>query len=508
MDTRPEGLGVKGAEVNFRSLSLGGVRGKVRATLNETQISFESRSGHALDLRLDAIQRVHHHHTTLIPGWLAAVGVIFMWAAWRGFNGQFQAILGAIGIVLSAAHFITRRPTLTIDTKADDCHTVFGSDMAMMRLCSLIQKIHNGMSFEDAKASVDAMVGDSEYPRFRNLDEEELILEPVEIFSSPVLSHFMSTINPENTDDEIIDADLVSPAIVIEDLDLPLWENEVEEPQQQVSPNLISRAQTNLFTQRNNVIQNGWQEPLQQQPLNEVHRTPTSGVPSYEMLQHQGTMPVYSPPVNQPQPTPIPTEFLPSFVGASGAHIPGANIAAFSSPDIPLQQQDIEEEELQSLVASARRDEPLTETIIEGEIESPSNRYPNMSKLSIKPQRQRITTRKGSIGRLRGSSVIAELVKPSLSKASRMTRRMFRRKTRTSDALRIQAENTRQSLLADSIQNLAKSKGGNVSDEEVNNMLSHLSPKPVIPASFSDLVSSEAKLNASEKVTTLQSLDE
>ena len=102
MDTRPEGLGVKGAEVNFRSLSLGGVRGKVRATLNETQISFESRSGHALDLRLDAIQRVHHHHTTLIPGWLAAVGVIFMWAAWRGFNGQFQAILGAIGIVLSA----------------------------------------------------------------------------------------------------------------------------------------------------------------------------------------------------------------------------------------------------------------------------------------------------------------------------------------------------------------------------------------------------------------------
>ena len=126
MDTKPEGLSVKGSEIKFRSLSLGGVRGKVRATLNESQVSFESRSGHALDIRLDAIKRVHHHHTTLVPGWLGVIGGIMMWVAWRGVTGRLQAALGAAGIVLSSAHFITRRPTLTIDTNANDCHTVFG----------------------------------------------------------------------------------------------------------------------------------------------------------------------------------------------------------------------------------------------------------------------------------------------------------------------------------------------------------------------------------------------
>ena len=78
MDTRPEGLGVNGAGVKFRSLSLGGVRGKVRATLSENQVSFESRNGHALDIRLNAIRRVHHHDTNLVPGWLAVVGLILV----------------------------------------------------------------------------------------------------------------------------------------------------------------------------------------------------------------------------------------------------------------------------------------------------------------------------------------------------------------------------------------------------------------------------------------------
>ncbi len=506
MDTKPDGLSVKGAEVIFRSLSLGGVRGKVRATMNESQISFESRSGHALDLRLDAIQRVHHHHTTLIPGWLAVVGGIFMWVAWRGVTGRVQAILGAAGIVLSSAHFITRRPTLTIDTKAEDCHTVFGSDMAMMRLCSLIQKMNNGMNLEQAKASVEQMVSDSEYPRTRDFILEELIPEPVEIFPSPVLSHFLDNIDRESSEDGVIDADIVSPAIVIEDLDLPIWDDEYETPQHEVSPGLISRAKSNLFTQRNNVIQNGWQEPPTQQTQQGIHRSEVSNVPSYGMINPQG-VPIYSQPATHPQPTPIPTEFLPSFVGASGAHIPGVVPEMFSSPDTPL-RQPVEEVELPSLVASARREEYLDAEIVDEEILSPKERYPEMSKLSVKPKNRRITNRKNKSGRLRGSSVIAELVRPSLGRASKITKKLFRRKSRTTDALRIQAENSRQSQLVSSIQNLAKSKGGNVSDDEVNEMMSHLSPSPVIPSSFGDLVSTEVKSKPGDNVASIPRLDE
>ena len=162
MDTRPEGPDVNGVGIKFRSLSLGGVRGKVRATLNENQVSFESRNGHALDIRLDAIKRVQHHDTTLVPGWLAVVGLIFIWVAWRGVTGKLQALLGAAGLVLSAAHYITKQPTLIIDTNAEDCHVVYGADLTIMRLCALIQRIQNGMTLEEAKASVDNMVSDSD----------------------------------------------------------------------------------------------------------------------------------------------------------------------------------------------------------------------------------------------------------------------------------------------------------------------------------------------------------
>ncbi|GIR00325.1 MAG: hypothetical protein CM15mP9_0280 [Methanobacteriota archaeon] len=61
--------------------------------------------------------------------------LILVWVAWRGVTGKIQALLGAAGIVLSAAHYFTKQPTLIIDTNADDCHVVFGPDLSIMRLC-------------------------------------------------------------------------------------------------------------------------------------------------------------------------------------------------------------------------------------------------------------------------------------------------------------------------------------------------------------------------------------
>ena len=500
MDTRPEGLGVNRVGIKFRSLSLGGVRGKVRATLNEHQVSFESRNGHALDIRLNAIKRVHHHDTNLVPGWLAVVGLILIWVAWRGVTGKIQALLGAAGIVLSAAHYFTKQPTLIIDTNADDCHVVFGPDLSIMRLCALIQRLQNGMTLDDAKQSVDSMVSDSDYPRSMNGDDLEVTPEPVELFPSAVINHFIDTME---MDQEILEAELESPATVIDDLDIPGWEEEtIEEPQ--ISEGLLARSKSNLFTQRNQVMQNGWQKPPHQPAYNEVHRATPTGMPSYEMLNQHGQMHSFNQ-QTQPQSTPLPTEFLPSFVGANGAHVPHSTPEMFSSPDTPLQPVT-EPEETPSLVASARREVPLEAEIIPEEIESPRERYPRMSRLVAKPKTNRLRVRKPTTASLRGRSVIAELVSPTLGRASRISKRIFRGRFRTTDSLRLHSESNRQSQVAESIQNLAKSNGGSVSDEELDHMLSHISPKPDIPASFSDLVSTEKK--RSENVESIPRLDD
>ena len=500
MDTRPEGPDVNGVGIKFRSLSLGGVRGKVRATLNENQVSFESRNGHALDIRLNAIKRVHHHDTNLVPGWLAVVGLILIWVAWRGVTGKVQALLGAAGIVLSAAHYFTKQPTLIIDTNADDCHVVFGPDLSIMRLCALIQRLQNGMSLENAKQSVDSIVSDSDYPRTINSEELAAIPEPVELFPSAVINHFIDTME---MDEEILDAELESPATVISDLDIPGWEEEVIE-EAEISEGLLARSKANLFTQRNQVMQNGWQEPPQQPVYNQVHRATPNGTPSYEMLNQHGQMHSYNQPT-QPQPTPLPNEFLPSFVGANGAHIPHSTPDMFSSPDTPLQPIE-QPEDVPSLVASARREVPLEAEIIPEEIENPRERYPKMSKLVAKPKTNRLKVRKPTTASLRGRSVIAELVSPTLGRASRISKRIFRGRSRTTDSLRLQSESNRQSQVAESIQNLAKSNGGSVSDEELDHMLSHIAPKPDIPTSFSDLVSSERK--RSEDVESIPRIDD
>ena len=223
-------------------------------------------------------------------------------------------------------------------------------------------------------------------------------------------------------DQEILEAELESPATVIDDLDIPGWEEEtIEEPQ--ISEGLLARSKSNLFTQRNQVMQNGWQEPPHQPAYNQVHRATPNGTPSYEMLNQHGQMHSFNQ-QTQPQSTPLPTEFLPSFVGANGAHVPHSTPEMFSSPDTPL-QPSTEPEETPSLVASARREVPLEAEIIPEEIESPRERYPRMSKLVAKPKTNRLRVRKPTTASLRGRSVIAELVSPTLGRASRISKRIF-----------------------------------------------------------------------------------
>ena len=486
MDTRPEGSSVSEQVEVFRSLSLGGVRGKVRATLSDNQLCFETRHGHALDLKLDALDRVHHHNTTLIPGWLAIVGSILIWASWRGLSGKAQALMGATGIVLSSAHFITRRPTVTLDTTAGDCHAIFGADASLTRLCVMVQRIQDGMTLEEARASANRMIRDSEYPRARELEDMIATPEPVIVEPLPTIGAFLDSYEYEVSD--VLSAEIKESAGELESVaetELPDWFNEYEQEGEQVN-GILSRAIENSHTQRQNVIQNGWQQPLVNQP---VHPHPV-----YQQ-------PVYQQPVVSQAPPP---QFLPSFVGMNDAHIPSINPELFSSPDSSLEPLP-EPEPAISLVESARIEGQEQQIPADAElIETQKDKFQSLKRITKRAKPQRMTTRPRRRGRLSGKSVMKELVGPQLGRINALGGKLLRR-NRTGDALRIQAENSRREIAAESISNLAKSQGGLVDDDDVKDMMAHINGPTRIPQSFGDMTSTEK--NSNEGVSSIPRLD-
>ena len=110
-----------------------------------------------------------------------------------------------------------------------------------------------------------------------------------------------------------------------------------------------------------------------------------------------------------------------------------------------------------------------------------------MKKLTRKPNRI-LRNRNRKSPELKSRFVISELVRPNRK------RKIARRRSNgsaTTDALRIQAQNASNEEIANNIQNLAKSNGGNVDDAEVERMMSHLDRRNEIPSSFSELVRSD-----------------
>jgi hypothetical protein len=192
----------------------------------------------------------------------------------------------------------------------------------------------------------------------------------------------------------------------------------------------------------------------------------------------------------------VPTHFLPSFVGTDGAHIPCANPGNFNSPDQPLAviEQQIEEV---SLVADARRDD-IVQAEVEEDSKSQVERYPHFSRLSQRsPSRSpRLSTTHNRRTSLTVSSVVKELVGPSLLRAGKIGKKLKNR-FRTGDALRLQARNAHSEEVAQSIRELAKSNGGIVPDDQVSSMMAHIGKSiQNIPQSFDDLVVSEDNCDA------------
>ena len=93
-------------DVKIDSLYLEGASGKVVANVDERMLSLEARSGHGLDIKIHTINRVHHHHTRLVPGYIATLGLALIWSSVRIFASsalQIFTFISGIGLIIGWA---------------------------------------------------------------------------------------------------------------------------------------------------------------------------------------------------------------------------------------------------------------------------------------------------------------------------------------------------------------------------------------------------------------------
>ena len=495
----------------FRALHLTG-SGKVRASVNERMLSLETRRGHALDLRLSNITRVHHHHTRLVSFTYALFGCALIYAAERILIPDTLQILTAIvGLAMIIGWFGTRKPTLTLDTEVGDCHTITGNDASLMRLSTLLKRLESGMGLEEARIGLDILNRDLEYPRTAMLHLQEVPVEPMHLSSSTSISSFLT--------DELPGNDLPNSVLSHNTMDLNI-ELDFDEMEQTIANQmqnnhrteksdrsitehgLFKRGIANAQGRRGSIETSPHQpipqpQPYPQQLENHQHApyqsysNPTPVSSSYHHIAQASHADM--PPENQaPQPTETPSMYLPSFVGKEGAHIPGhtsattmeahSDLEAFRSSDAILSNHEIEEQT--SLIQKARRHTPEipnipTQKITRGQKVN-SRLRPKAGLRSESRLRPKARSQSGQTSKIREmvAPAAAHLIENATLLANRVlngrsTSQQNSGSTSTRE-LRHRSAQNHQTEAIESIKNLSIARGGNLPDSEIQHMLAHL----------------------------------
>ena len=330
-------LAESGEKMVLHGLRVAGESGRARASLGESRVSIEFKNGNCIDIRYDQIVRMQHHNTTLVPGWIGFVGLCLFYASWRVItppNIRFGVFV--LGLAMISGWVLTKRPTLTLDTKLGDCHVLHAIDSRLLKFSTMIQRMNDGLTLEEARIGVDLINEDTEFPRQAANDAAQALPIPVrDLEPSRSLSNFLGDISADDGEFEI-------------DEDLPRWAkdnmNQLPRTMDELEPRqhgIIERGRANIGTRR------GISSPLDIQ---------AGASPSHNMTtQFQGDAPLGIPMHQQPISssrmiheaagkrsetkemafTPLPNDFFPSYVGPHGAHIP-STAGEFNSPDIPL----------------------------------------------------------------------------------------------------------------------------------------------------------------------------
>ena len=498
----------KRENVVFKSLSLDGASGKVRVTVDERMLSIESKTGHALDIKITSINRVHHHHTKLIPFGFALIGFGLIWIGTRILSHQvFKIISLALGVSLVSGWLLTRKPTITIDTEIGDCHAITGNDAALLRLNTILLRLQKGFSITEAQEGLEVLDRDEQYPRSAILAMEP---EPVKIKPSDSISSFLEA---ELDNSMFEDQPQVFEANIFPDTSIfPETSFQPTEPivQQETTPSLpawLDRPKPNsIDSQTHPLVERGienvsdrrnHQDPHPMSLFNQIDQVSevnsrngfTANIDNNTIQSESSYMSKF-----EAGRSPLP-EPLPNFCSKDGFHIPNQELPlsqestpqfdAFNSPDSLLGHVDEFGEEIESIIAVARKaanQENLNIHGSEGINESSiQQKFPrlrpknNLSNSRLKPKSRQVNTEQGGMFRnimLPAANRVANSVREATSSISNriLSGREDSEITNSAEELRNRSSENHQQEVEALFKNLAISNGGHLPDEKVREM--------------------------------------
>ena len=226
-------------------LRASGAKGRVSAILDERMLSLETKTGQVLSVKLDNISRADHHHTTLIPFTYAFIGAMLVLISIRNLvDPTAKAAFLTLGISLVFGHIVTRRPTLTITYNDEDCYAIHGPDSKLMDMTYLIQRLRQGLSLDDARAGLQTLNQDIDFPMTSVIAEE---IKEVKLRQNPNIGTFL---NQEPEEDEE-DSEVMFPQLFDEPSGEQVLQSFERESTAQRRDGLKERALRNIETRRN-----------------------------------------------------------------------------------------------------------------------------------------------------------------------------------------------------------------------------------------------------------------
>lgn len=541
-DTRCEG---GDAEV-FSSLRLAGFDGRCKAVLDASRLVLERRSGHTLNLKHETVARMRHHTTPLIPRWMFGIGLFFIYAAWRVFLPPAQFWFLGVGSAIILGWALGRRPTLTIDTTNGDCHTLYGNDLSLMRMTALVQRLQDGQTLDEARDSLNLLMREADFPATKAVVERlEAESEPEPLIPNPSIPAFLSTDIEEKEDKAELPPEWIGTVA-----GSAIISNEPEFSEHPVQSEAINRARAahDDYTYSRPAT-TGIEDPW---AMNDVNPLPNEGHSMFgegglfgstqieqkpqvqpqmqTQIPQQMQAPMMPPWQSLPQQTqssmdmlkqaaevhgggdsllrdgmqaghsPTPTSFIPSFLPPVNQNDPEKDRIKVEAEVI---EAEILDDETSPLVANAVKHNQENNTEVMG-------RFPHMQKLMNQRndggyKRIKMHGRKSNQG---GKAERGKLI-PGLGKLAKRGKELLTGRggnSRTTEALRLEAQRNKDAQILKEIQKMADSEDG-LNSEEVERLLENhrngTLPENDVPLRFSEL----SATSDSKKEVSLPRLD-